>query len=164
MKATQSKPEGLPAQIIGNIGLFHVCCELSRRGLNVVPTSRNTKSVDVIVGTADFSKHATIQVKTSTTNLGARVASRKTSKEEAIQKAKLSDFWVFVRLDKENEHTVCGVFACRGGDEVLLVPGNTHWWYEPWYPTKDEKVRKKWDKQKDKDGWQLITKCLSKGR
>ncbi len=167
MKATQSKPERLPPQIIGNIGLFHVCHQLSRRGLNAVPTSRNTKSVDVIVGSVDFSHHATIQIKTSTIDMGTIIVSRKNakSKNAAMQIARLADFWVFVRLERENCHEVRAVAMCKGDDGDLLVPSRTHWWFDPWrsprYPTK---VSKKWNKQKNEDGWRLITKCLSKGR
>ena len=30
-------------QIVGNVGLYYVCYELSKRGWNVLPTSRNAK-------------------------------------------------------------------------------------------------------------------------
>ncbi|MDA7989541.1 MAG: hypothetical protein MPK30_00305 [Gammaproteobacteria bacterium] len=164
--ATSEKAK-LSSQIVANIGLFHVCHELSRRGMNVVPTSRNTRSVDIIVGSADFSRHATIQVKASTTQLGTRVASSmpdkngKGTKEEAILKSKLADFWVFVRIDKESGYTIQDSAVCEGGDSVLLSYGNTHWWYEPWYPTDNSKVAAKWDRQKGDAGWKLISDRLA---
>ena len=162
-KISASTSPSFPTNVIGNIGLFHVCYELSRRGLNVVPTSRNTKAVDVIVGNADFSRHATIQVKTSTTELGTRVGPKGISQEDAAQHVKLSDFWVFVGLDKKNSYAVQGIHVCKGGDKTLLAqsrPGD-YWWYEPCYPTKDDEVKRKWEKQKDDGGWQLITDSLS---
>ena len=157
MVAKNSKK--LSTQVIGNIGLFHVCYELSRRGLNVVPTSRNTRAVDVIVGSADFSKSATVQVKTSTTTLGTRVGPKEISQECAAQHAKLSNFWVFVRLDKENSFAVHGIHVCKGGDKVLLAQGRSgdYWWYEPCYPTKNKRVERKWARQHNEGGWQLIT-------
>ena len=165
--STTSDENKLSTQIIGNIGLFHVCYELSRRNLNVVPTSRNTKSVDVIVGNEDFSRHVTVQVKASTTELGTRIitsTNREIPKEEAIEKSMLANFWVFVRLDKNNHHNVIGVHVCLGGDSDLLAPSRNMktWWYEPWYPTPDDSVTAKWSRQKNNGGWDLITKHLSK--
>lgn len=37
-------------QITGNVGLFHICYTLSRRGWNVLPTSRNAKGIDILSG------------------------------------------------------------------------------------------------------------------
>ncbi len=160
MATIKSKPVQLPPQIIGNIGLFHVCCELSRRGLNVVPTSRNTKSVDVIVGTADFSKHATIQVKTSTINMGHPVVAIDKGKEVALQKVRLADFWIFVRLERANKHRVRAVAVCDSKDEDALESSKTYWWYNPWL-SRNEAAKEKW--KKDDAGWQLITDFLSEG-
>ena len=117
----------------------------------------------MIVGTADFFCHASIQVKTSTTNLGTRVGPKGISQEEAIKHAKLPDFWVFVGLDKKNDYAVRGIHVCKGGDKILLVQGRSsdYWWYEPCYPTKDDEVKRKWANQKDDGGWQLITDSLS---
>lgn len=35
-------------QIVGNMGLYLACYELSKAGWNVMPTSRNAKGVDLI--------------------------------------------------------------------------------------------------------------------
>jgi hypothetical protein len=40
----------LSSQTVGNIGLFYVCYQLSRRGWNVMPTSRNARGMDVARG------------------------------------------------------------------------------------------------------------------
>lgn len=52
-------------QLVGNVGLYVVCAELSKMGFNVMPTARNAKGVD-IVGYDDYGKAFTVQVKTLT--------------------------------------------------------------------------------------------------
>ncbi|MBW8051066.1 MAG: hypothetical protein FVQ77_12155 [Cytophagales bacterium] len=54
----------LTNQIVGNIGLYYICYELSKKGWNVLPTSRNTKGVDIVIFNHDASTKHTIQVKT----------------------------------------------------------------------------------------------------
>ena len=53
----------LDQQTVGNIGLFYVCYQLSRRGWNVMPTARNAKGVDILVYSQDASRKLSIQVK-----------------------------------------------------------------------------------------------------
>ena len=50
-------------QIVGNAGLYYVCYELSKRGWNVLPTSRNTKGIDIIIFSEKAKRMHTIQVK-----------------------------------------------------------------------------------------------------
>ena len=50
-------------QIVGNIGLYYVCFKLSERGWNVLPTSRNTRGLDVICFSMDGTRVRTIQLK-----------------------------------------------------------------------------------------------------
>ncbi|MBP1913000.1 chromo domain-containing protein [Thermococcus stetteri] len=50
-------------QLVGNIGLFYVCYELSKRGWNCLPTIRNAKGVDIVIYSQDGSRKYTIQVK-----------------------------------------------------------------------------------------------------
>lgn len=52
-----------PSQIVGNVGLYYVCYELSKRGWNVLPTSRNTKGVDVVIYNQEGTRTHTIRVK-----------------------------------------------------------------------------------------------------
>ncbi|MGD0158857.1 MAG: hypothetical protein ABSB89_01000 [Candidatus Bathyarchaeia archaeon] len=51
-------------QIVGNIGLYYICYELSKRGWNVLPTSRNAKGVDLVIYSQDVTRKHTLQVKT----------------------------------------------------------------------------------------------------
>src|SRR6266699_1436173 len=46
-------PRALQHQTIGNIGLYFVCYQLSRRGWNVMPTARNARGVDVLIYSQD---------------------------------------------------------------------------------------------------------------
>ncbi len=44
-------------------GLFYICYELSRRGWNCLPATRNAKGVDIVIYSQDAKKSYTIQVK-----------------------------------------------------------------------------------------------------
>jgi len=46
-------PKKYPKQVVGNAGLFYVSYELSKRGWNVLPTSRNTRGIDIIIFSQD---------------------------------------------------------------------------------------------------------------
>lgn len=48
-------------QLIGNIGLYYVCYELSKRGWNALPTSRNTRGIDIVIYSQDAVRKYTIQ-------------------------------------------------------------------------------------------------------
>jgi len=50
-------------QIVGNAGLYYICYELSKRGWNVLTTSRNAKGVDIIIYDQQGKETHTIQVK-----------------------------------------------------------------------------------------------------
>ena len=53
-------------QITGNVGLYFVCYKLSKLGWNVLPTSRNTKGIDLLIHkfNGDININKTIQIKT----------------------------------------------------------------------------------------------------
>jgi len=38
----------LETQIVGNIGMYYACYQLSKLGWNVMPTARNAKGIDII--------------------------------------------------------------------------------------------------------------------
>jgi hypothetical protein len=50
-------------QLVGNVGLFYICYELSKRGWNVLPTSRNAKGVDIVIYNQSATSMHTIQIK-----------------------------------------------------------------------------------------------------
>ncbi len=77
-------------QIVGNIGLYWVCYELSKRGWNVLPTSRNARGVDIIIYSQDNSRKLAIQVKTLSKGYPVPLG----SKEENLN----ADFYTIHRL------------------------------------------------------------------
>ena len=65
-KAGEEKGDLMPKkdnQITGNVGLYYVCYQLSKRGWNCLPTSRNAKGVDLLIYSQDATKKYTIQIK-----------------------------------------------------------------------------------------------------
>ena len=81
-------PMKLAPNIVGNIGLYWVCFKLSELGWNVMPTSRNTRGIDVICFSMDGTRTHTIQVKSL-------------MKQPAVPLGKsldkiMGDFWVIV--------------------------------------------------------------------
>jgi hypothetical protein len=55
----------LDNSLIGNAGVYHVACQLSLRGLIVLPTVRNAPGIDLVAVHPDGSRNANIQVKSS---------------------------------------------------------------------------------------------------
>ena len=51
-------------QTTGNIGLYYVCYQLSRRGWNVMPTARNATGIDIVAYEGSGKGFIGIQVKT----------------------------------------------------------------------------------------------------
>ena len=50
-------------QLVGNVGLYYICYELSRLGWNVLPTSRNARGIDLVIYSRDAERKHTIQIK-----------------------------------------------------------------------------------------------------
>ena len=50
-------------QITGNVGMYYACYQLSKLGLNVMPTARNAKGADILAYTPDQQSFRTLQVK-----------------------------------------------------------------------------------------------------
>jgi hypothetical protein len=40
-------------QLVGNMGLYYICYELSKRGWNTLPTSRNARGIDIVIYSQD---------------------------------------------------------------------------------------------------------------
>ncbi len=80
-------------QIVGNVGMFYACYQLSLLGWNVMPTSRNAKGIDIIAYSPDGKTFKGIQVKTLSSPANVPVG-----KEENII---MGDFWVIVVLSPD---------------------------------------------------------------
>ena len=83
-KATHKKDK----QITGNIGLYYVCYQLSRRGWNVLPTARNATGIDIVAYEGSGKDFIGIQVKTFSKRLAVSLP---TSLEEIT-----GDYWIIV--------------------------------------------------------------------
>jgi len=78
----------LETQIVGNIGMFYTCYELSLMGWNVMPTSRNARGIDIIAYDSEATNYIGVQVKT----LSKRNAVPLGNSLEKI----MGDYWVIV--------------------------------------------------------------------
>lgn len=83
------------SQHTGNIGLFYTCYQLSRKGWNVLPTSRNAKGADIII--YNGKKKLGIQVKALSTK--SNVPLGRCEFDESV------DFWIVLMniQDEENQ-------------------------------------------------------------
>lgn len=54
------------SQVTGNVGLYFICYQLSKRGWNVMPTSRNARGIDIVIYSQDGNRKYTIQSKSLT--------------------------------------------------------------------------------------------------
>ncbi len=88
----------------GNLGVFLVCAELSKRNLIAMPTSRNTKGYDVIALNPDTNISIGIQVKCSDKGEFPILTSHWSNYKEKI-KEKIISPYIFVdisNLEKPN--------------------------------------------------------------
>ena len=67
MKTKQKRENKIKSTFKGNIGMFLVCVEFSKRNFIALPTSRNTKGYDVIVLNPETNKSIGVQVKCTDT-------------------------------------------------------------------------------------------------
>jgi hypothetical protein len=94
------------AQIVGNVGLYFVCFELSKRGWNVMPTARNAKGVDIIAYDLTATHYIGVQVKAL-------------SKKSPVPLGKsldrvMGDFWIIVN----NLDSAPGIFVLKPEEVV----------------------------------------------
>jgi hypothetical protein len=75
-------------QIVGNVGLYLTCYQLSRMGWNAMPTARNARGVDIIAYNQVCSKMISVQVKTLSRRNPVPLG-------KSLDKI-MGDFWVIV--------------------------------------------------------------------
>lgn len=56
----------ISSQLVGNMGLYYTCFELSKRGWNAMPTSRNARGIDIMIYSQDAKRKHAIQIKSLT--------------------------------------------------------------------------------------------------
>jgi hypothetical protein len=89
-------------QTIGNIGLFYVCYQLSDHGWNVMPTTRNTPGIDILVYSQDGSRKWTVQVKARSKDVAIDLGDRLDF---------LFDYLVVCRISTRDPHPKCSVLS-----------------------------------------------------
>lgn len=111
-------------QIIGNIGLFYACYELSKRGWNCLPTTRNAKGVDLVIYSQDAARSHTIQVK---------ALSRKTPVPFGSNPHLIADFVVVVRdvLSDKPDVFVVSAEEVRNRLHKGVKDGRESYWLQP---------------------------------
>ncbi|MCY3745105.1 MAG: hypothetical protein OXH05_02645 [Acidobacteria bacterium] len=127
----------LPPQIVGNTGLYWVCFKLSELNWNVLPTSRNTRGIDIICFRKDGRDTRSIQVKS---------LSRKSPVPLGLDLAKIvGDLWVVVTLDTETPRTYI-LTPQEVKDRAVRDKGvNKAYWLQP--PSYDVvEFKERWDR------------------
>jgi hypothetical protein len=129
-------------QLTGNAGLYYVAWQLSRRGWNVMPTSRNARGSDIFITDGDEQKWLGIQSKA----LSKRVAVPLGRSLEDLR----SELWI-ITIHAVSETPVCYVMAV---DEVKAEASQDKnggaWWLEP----------RAYDRAEFKDAWGRIGGAL----
>ncbi len=125
----------LDNQIIGNIGLYYACYELSKRGWNVMPTSRNAKGIDILMYNQDATRTLSIQVK---------ALSKKNPAPFGSKLNLIADYYIICRKVLEDKPEVY-IATKRQINENMrsnLKDGKTSYWLQ----TKDyEGFADRWD-------------------
>jgi hypothetical protein len=113
-------------QIVGNMGLFYTCYQLSLLGWNAMPTSRNARGVDVICFSMDGRKMVTVQVKSLS------------KKNQPVPLGKsldtmMGDFWVVVTnaASGQPECYVLLPHEIRAMAQKREKDGNVSYWLQP---------------------------------
>jgi len=129
-------------QITGNIGLYYVCNKLSRMGLNVMPTARNARGIDIIAYGKTGRHFVGIQVKA----LSGRNAVPLGRDAEAL----MGDFWVIV--NNLGVETKAFIMTLDEVKERAQVRGSER--VSVWLQKKD------YEKDEFKDRWDRIEKKI----
>ena len=141
-------PESLAHQVVGNIGLYYVCYHLSRRGWNVMPTSRNAKGIDLLIYSQDASRKWTVQVKAL-------------SKASPVPLGRsldhlFGDFFVICRDAVGEKTPVCFVLTPAEVRDLAhrgVRDGRVSYWLQP----------KAYDVERYREAWERIGSGLSVG-
>ena len=123
-------------QITGNTGLYYVCYILSKNGLNVMPTSRNAKGIDVVAYSQceSANKFIGIQVKTLSKKSPVPLGT-------AHRKAD-GDFWIIVTgVGEGGQKLNCYILKPSDVDALKHrgeKNGKVSYWLQPKAYDKDE--------------------------
>lgn len=156
MKRPKRRRLGIPAQISGMAGVYHVASALSRRGYIALPTNRNVAGFDIVVSTQNGLKHAILQVKTVQAKANFWLMNRHVP--DYMRKSSRA-LYAFVRFDKKQDRFEC--FIASAKDVAKQIDGYVKDWYKThkrttkpvawvycwWLPKgKEKNYLNRWDK------------------
>jgi len=129
-------------QITGNIGLYYVCLKLSQMGLNVMPTARNSRGIDIIA-----------YDKTGTRFIGIQVKALSKRSPVPLGKSKevfMGDFWVIVsRLAGEPQVFILTPEEVHKHADEKVKDGKVSYWLQPRYYDQAD-FREAWNRIEEK--------------
>lgn len=130
-------------QIVGNVGLYYACYQLSRKGLNVMPTARNAKGIDIVAYKGE--NFIGIQVKALSKKNPVPMGSSINTK---------GDFWIIV-VNASNDTPTTYILDTKtfGFDKKVhkgKKNGNLSCWLQP----------KSYDKPEYENRWDIIVNKL----
>ncbi len=125
----QTKKQKLANLVVGNVGMYFAAYQLSLRGWNVMPTSRNARGIDLLAYDADASRFLGIQIKTLSKKNGAVPLGLHAPDNL------LGDWWIIVtniaRIT-DHENPICfvmtpeevrkGAVRDKGGQQAYWLP------------------------------------------
>ena len=127
----------LSSQIVGNVGMYYVCFRLSELGLNVMPTARNAKGIDIVAYRADGKGFLGIQVKSFSKRCAIPLG---TSRDKVM-----GNVWCVVVRQKDGS-LVTYVLTPQQIKDGAHQDGDGSWWVEP----------KKYELPECRDNWDYI--------
>jgi len=132
-------------QITANVGLYFVCYKLSKLGWNVLPTSRNTKGVDLVI--FKFNGNNTI-----TKTLQIKTLSKKNPVPLGNKLDNLFAYWFIicqgVSIDKEPKCFILQKKEIEKLKDTREKNGEKSYWLQPRDYDKKE-FEEKWDRIND---------------
>ncbi|MBT9455052.1 MAG: hypothetical protein IV097_00375 [Burkholderiaceae bacterium] len=126
-------------QVVGNVGLYFVCYQLSRMGWNVMPTTRNAKGIDILIYSQDAARTFTVQVKALSKSSPVPLGGKLTNL--------FGDFFVVCRK-LETEAPECFILTPAEVQERAHCgdkDGIKSYWLQPKQYATDE-FRERWDR------------------
>jgi len=155
----------LRKELKGNLGLFLVCAEITKRNLIALPTSRNTKGIDLIILDDETNRSVGLQVKCSDRNEYPVINSYWDNYKKEIQRKIISPF-VFVDIsDISNINNPKYFILSR--EETINVLTEVIEQYIARYlqkknQTRDEVIRERKKAGKKKDVWVIKQELIKK--
>ena len=112
----------LPSQIVGNVGMYYVCFQLSKMGWNVMPTARNAKGIDIVAYMPDGKGFLGVQVKSFSKRCPIPLG-------PSLDKV-MGDVWCVV-VRKTDKEYVTYLLSPEEVKKAAHLDGKGSWWVNP---------------------------------